>query len=361
MTAISRYPIGRRRFLRGAGALSVAVAGLAVLPGCGASSTTPGVTGKKRSSRLPLVGYLALHPLDRGNLSPGNQPLFGVPFADSFRQGLLDLGYVEGKTIRIEYRFAGDDTRRLEEVAQELARLPVDVLLAADTESLQAASQATHTIPIITRFSGDPVATGLVASLARPGGNVSGPSDLSTEVAAKRLEILAGAVPAMRRVGVFWNPTVLDRRLAWQQTQAAAGALNLQTRSLEIKSFDDFAPAFVAARAAQIDAFAVLIDTAVSSGFANLALFQNTYRLPGAAEGSDWLAHNGFMAYGVDEADLFRRAAGYVDRVLRGANPAELPIDRAAQFSLVFNLQAAQTLGLEIPQAVLAQATDVLK
>jgi putative ABC transport system substrate-binding protein len=348
----------RRDFLRGAGAVALAAAGLSLLPGCRAVAP---VSGSKRSGKTPVIGYLGLHALDRGNVSPASQRLFGVPNADSLRQGLLDLGYVDGKTIRIEYRFAGDDQRRLQESALELVRMKVDVLVADDTLALQAASQATHTLPIVSTFSGDPIATGLVANLARPGGNVTGPSDLSLELAGKRLEILNGAVPGIRNVGVYWNPALPDLQLTFQHTQEAAQSLGVQLTSLEVRAFDDFATAFEAARASRIDAFVLLTDSVINSGGANLALFQNAYRLPGASDGPGWLASGGFMSYGIDSDDLFRRVAGYVDRILKGARPAELPIDRAARFALVFNQRIAAALGITIPEPLLVQANDVLR
>jgi putative ABC transport system substrate-binding protein len=281
---------------------------------------------------------------------------------DAFRQQLRQLGYVEGQNLVIEYRWAADRDDQLPRLAADLVQLKVDVIVVeGHTPAIQAAKQATSTIPIVMAVSGDPVNTGLVESLARPGGNVTGLSLLTPDLAPKRLELLKEAVPTLARVAVLWNAANPVKVLDWHETQAAASALGLQLQSLAVRGPTDFDGAFAATTRDRADALVVLPDGLINSHRKQIVDFAMTSRLPGMYPYREFVAAGGLMSYAPSYVDLFRRAAVYVDRILQGAKPADLPVEQPIKFELVLNLKTAQALGITIPPMLLFQADEVIR
>jgi len=296
--------------------------------------------------KVPRIGYLA-------STSPSGTD-------DAFRHGLRELGYVEGSSIVVEYRYADGKIDRLPELAAELVRLKVDILVAAGgTPAASAAKRATTTIPIVITNIGDPLAVGLVASLARPGGNVTGLSLLGPDAAGKRLELLKEVVPASSRAAVLWNPANPSHPLHLEQTRAAARALGVQVQSLEARSPEDFETVFNTARGA--GGILALGDPVYRLHRVAIADLAGKNRLPAIYEFSQFVESGGLMCYGASLDDLYRRAAVYVDKILKGTKPADLPVQQPTKFELVINLKAAKQIGLTIPQSVLYRADKVIK
>jgi putative tryptophan/tyrosine transport system substrate-binding protein len=296
-----------------------------------------------------------------GYLGPGAGSTLPAAL-DAFRQQLRQLGYVEGQNVALEYRWAADRDDQLPSLAADLVRLKVDVIVVeGHTPAIQAAKQATRTIPIVMGVSGDPVKTGLVESLARPGGNVTGLSLLTPDLAPKRLELLKEAVPTLARVAVLWNATNPVKVLDWHETQAAASALGLQLHSLEVRGPPDFAGAFDAAPRDRADALVVLPDGLINSHRKQIVDFATARRLPGMYPYREFVDAGGLMSYAPSYVDLFRRAAVYVDRILKGTKPADLPVEQPTKFELVLNMKTAQALGLALPPSILFQADEVIK
>ena len=282
---------------------------------------------------------------------------------DAFRQELRRLGWIEGKNFTIEYRFAEHKNARMPELAADLVRLRVDLMVVTDTPSASAAKQATTTIPIVMANSGDPVGVGLVASLARPGGNITGNSSLGTELITKRLEILKDAVHKLSRVGLLRPPgTSVINDLQLKELRAAALALKLKLE--EIKTQADakgLESAFQTAKQKQVSA----IMTTGARGFfterKRIVELAVKHRLPAIYPQKEFVEAGGLVSYGTDSTDLFRRAAVYVDKILKGAKPADLPVQQATKFDFVINLKAAKQIGLTVPPEVLARANRVIK
>jgi putative ABC transport system substrate-binding protein len=267
---------------------------------------------------------------------------------------------VEGQTIHLAWRYAEGQVERLPALAAELARLPVDVLVAAGgTPVALAAQRATTTIPIVMTNVGDPVETGLVASLARPGGNITGLSSMSPDITGKRLELLKTVVPALSRVAVLWQPANPSAALQFQELQAAARALHLQVQALEVRGPDEFDHAFSAARGA--GAVVVVGDSVFTQHRRRITALAQRSRLPAMYVFREFVEAGGLMSYGVNLPDLGRRAAIYVDKILKGAKPADLPVEQPTKFELVINLKTAQALGLTIAPTLLFQADEVIK
>jgi putative tryptophan/tyrosine transport system substrate-binding protein len=278
-----------------------------------------------------------------------------------FREGLRELGHVETKNILIEYRFAEGKLERLPELAAELVRLNVNIIVTAGNEAVQSAKNATHTIPIVMAFSGDPVGAGFVASLARPGGNITGLSRINIELTAKRLELLNETVPRATRIAVLFNPEGRVPVLALKEAQAAAQKLGLQIQALEMQAPQDIENAFRSA--ARERAGAVMTLPGGFTGFyrtriVNLAAKS---RLPAMYNNLRFVEDGGLMSYASDQREEFRRAALYVDKILKGAKPADLPVEQPTKFDLVINLKTAKQIGLSIPPNVLARADRVIK
>jgi putative ABC transport system substrate-binding protein len=298
--------------------------------------------------KIPRVGYL----------SPAELTLRD----EAFRQRLHDLGYVEGKNIVVEYRFAEGKFDRLPAFAQELVRLEVDVLVSIVTQASLAAKHATSTIPIVIVAVSDPLGTGLIASLARPGGNVTGTSAMSADVVGKSLEMLKEAVPALSRVAVVWNPdNAIFQAQMLRETQLAAGRVGIELRTFAVRGPNEFEPAIAGATSAQAGALLVLTDPAYLPHAARIAELANKSRLPAMYGNREYAVAGGLMAYGTNFAALFRRAADYVDKILKGAKPADLPVEQPTMFEFVINLSTAKALGLDIPSTLLARADEVIE
>jgi putative ABC transport system substrate-binding protein len=328
----------RRRFLQA----GLALASLGLLSGC---ATLP--IGPQRQARLPRVGYLA------GDV--------GREEAEAFRQGLEEHGYVEGRTVTVEWRGSEGRADRLAALAAELVRLPVDVLVASGTAFIRALKDATDTIPIVMAMSPDPVEQGFVASLARPGGNVTGLSSAGRDLLPKRLQLLKEAVPGLARVGVLRNPDTPDRAYEIEEVKEAARALGLELRSLEVREPGALEAAFERASAERVDGLFVLDSPVLGNSAARIGELARRHRLPMSSAQRNLVAPGGLMTYGANRPAMYRRAAGYVDRILKGADPAEMPVERPTTFDLVLNLKTAQELGLTIPPSVLQQATELIQ
>jgi putative ABC transport system substrate-binding protein len=329
--------LSRRRFVQGAG-----LAGLGLLAGCG---------------RLPWQGQaptpVKVHRL--GWLVADAEP------NENLRQALGELGYVEGQNLVFEFRSAEGHDERLPALAAELVRLPVELLLASGTPAIQAAQQATQRIPIVMATAGDPVATGLVTSLARPGGNITGVTTVTQQLTGKRLELLREAQPTLARVGVLWWVGNAGNALGWREAQEAAGALGLAVLSLELRGPEDFDTAFATATREHADALLVVNSQLVSANRQRIVDFAARSGLLSMYANRGFVQDGGLMAYGANQLSLRRRAASQVDRILKGAEPADLPVEQPTTFDFVINLRTAQSLGLTIPPHVLLQATEVIQ
>jgi putative tryptophan/tyrosine transport system substrate-binding protein len=282
---------------------------------------------------------------------------------EAFRQELRKLGWIDGKNITIEYRFAEQKNERLPELAAELVRLKVALIVATGTASALPAKKATTTIPIVMTFAGDPVGAGLIASLARPGGNVTGLASLSPELNSKRLEILNDAVPKLSRVGFLRAPAAgIGRDLQLKEIRAAAQALKLTLEEIDTQpDAKGLESAFQTAKQKQVGA---IMMQSTRSFFAERKLiveFAGKYRLPAIYPAKEYFDEGGLMFYGADYDDLYRRAAVYVDKILKGAKPGDLPVQQATKFEFVINLKAAKQIGLTIPVRVLERANQVIK
>ena len=301
-------------------------------------------------AKVPRIGFL-------GSGSPSTHG----PFVVAFRQGLRDLGYVEGQNVVIELRWAEGRLERLPDLAAELVGLKVDLILTHATPGVLAAKQATTTIPIVMAAAGDPVGSGFVASLARPGGNITGLSLLTTELAGKRLQLLREVAPRASRVAVLWNAANPVGPLVVRETEAAARTLGVQLQSLEVRGPDDFESAFAAATRGRAGALITVEDPLTLTHRARIVDFAAKSRLPAMYPNREYVDAGGLMSYGTNFADLFRHAATYVDKILKGAKPADLPVEQPTRFELVINLKTAKALGLAFPQSILLRAPEVIQ
>ena len=279
---------------------------------------------------------------------------------DALRAGLHDHGYIEGKNIAIEIRSADGNYDRLPELAAELTRLKVDVIVAVGTKAVLAAMHATTTIPIVDPVMSDPVALGLSNSLARPGGNVTGSASFGPEAYAKRLQFLKEAVPGITRVGVLVNPANTASAMQVEAVRAAAKALNLQLQVLELKAASEFESGFAAMARGRIEGIMVATDTLFRANYNEIADLAGKQKLPSTGT-KEFAAAGGLFGYGVDDAVMYRHAAYFVDRILKGAKPGDLPIEQATKLILVVNLKTAKELGITIPQSVLQRADEVIE
>jgi len=295
-----------------------------------------------------------------GILSPGGQS-GGMGVVDNFKQGMTDLGHVEGQQYTVVVRSAEGNLERLPDLAAEVVRLSPDVIVAVATPAIAAAKTATGTIPIVMVGSVSPVEAGFVASLDRPGGNVTGLTTSSRELDRKRLELLKETVTGLARVGVLWNPDVADREREFQVAEEAARALGLEVRSLEARDDGALEAAFERAAAERVDGLFLIDNYVLTANAPRIVEFARRHRLPTNSALRVQVAAGGLLAYGADRDAMYRRTAGYVDRILKGASPAEMPVERAERFELVINLGTARELGLTIPPSVLQQATEVIQ
>ena len=300
--------------------------------------------------KIPRIGYL----------SP-NSPATNPARIEAFRQGLHELGYVEGKNIFIEYRYAEGKLDRLPALAAELARLKVDVIVTTSPSPTRAAKEATVTIPIVMTQDTDPVGNGFVARLARPGGNITGLSTLAPELSGKRLELLKEIIPKLSRVAVFGTSTMPGHAQSLREIELAAGAFKVQVQHLDVLGPTDIEIAFRAASKERSDAVLTLNSPILNSHRPQLAELAVRNRLPAMYARRESVEDGGLVFYGVSLLDLDRRAATYVDKILKGAKPADLPVEQPTKFELVINLKTANQIGVKIPESVLFRADKVIK
>jgi putative ABC transport system substrate-binding protein len=298
-------------------------------------------------AKVPKIGWLA----------SGSPPSETNRQQSPFLQGLRELGWVEGQNLVIEYRWAQGNQERVPELAAELVQLRVDVIVAGDSRVIAAAKHATNTIPIVMTISADPVRVGLIESLARPGGNVTGLTVLAPELVGKRLELLKEAVPGMSRVAVLGESVQYE----WSALAEATQAFGLQLHALRVDSPDEFAPAFAAAMREHANALLVLLSPLTNRSMHRIVDFAAQNRLPAMYGLKEYVKVGGLMAYGWSIPALYRRAAAYVDKILKGVQPADLPVERPMTFELVINLKTAEALGLTIPPLLLYQAAEVIR
>ena len=300
----------------------------------------------EQPAKVPRIGYLA-------STSPS-------PVHDAFRQGLRELGYIEGQNTVVEYRWAEGKLERFPDLAAELVRLKVDVIVASTTAPALAAKNATTTIPIVIVYVADPVGRGLVASLARPGGNITGLSWGGIELSGKQLELLKEAVPKLSRVAVLTNPAGEFHRAVLREAEAAAGALAVQLQPFEVRDPTDFDSAFAAMTRARAGALLVPGDPMFFIQRTRVAHLAAKSRLPAMYGLREHVEAGGLMSYAPSIRDTHRRAAVYVDKILKGAKPADLPVEQPTKFEMVVNLKTAKALGLTIPQSILIWADQVM-
>ena len=280
---------------------------------------------------------------------------------EAFRQALHDLGYVEGKNLVVEYRYGERKEERFPDLAAELVSLKVDVIVTSSTSGVLAIKKATTTIPIVLAGVSDPVGTGLVASLARPGGNITGLSLLAPELSGKRLELLKEAFPRVSRVAVLWDPDNQANMLSFKETQAVARALKVQLQSLAVQNPSDLEKAFSAITTRRADALIIIRSPLTYNNLRGIVEFAAKNRLPAMYPDREFVDPGGLMTYGPIGEDLFRRAATYVDKILKGTKPADLPVEQPMKFELVINMKTANQTGLTILPNVLARADKVIK
>jgi len=303
----------------------------------------------QQPKKIPRLGLLTIVPPDQS------------ADIDAFRQGLGQLGYLDGKNVRIESRSADGRLDRLPSLAAELVDLKVDVIVALNPPSARAAKIATKTIPIVMRSSDDPVRTGLIVSLARPGGNITGLTSISTDLIGKRLELLKEAVPQAHVVAVLRNPSAPDADVRLREAETSSRALGLQLELLDVQTPTDFAGAFKAATRRSANALLTLRNPLIVNNRQRIADLAIKSNLPAIYDDREFIDVGGLMSYGADLADLHRRAAVYVDKILRGAKPSDLPVEQPKKFELVINLKTAKQIGLTIPPNVLARANKVIR
>jgi putative ABC transport system substrate-binding protein len=312
----------------------------------------PLATDAQQAGKVPRIGFL----------SPGSlaEPRMR-PYLEAFRQGLRELGYVEGQNIAIEFRWAEEKYDRLPALAAELARLNLDVIVAMTVPAIKAAKEATRTIPIIMAAVVDPVATGLVANLARPGQNVTGLAMMAPELTGKQLEILKEIVPKLSRVALLWNPANPGNAPQLRAAREAARVLGVRFQFLEARSPSAIDAAFGVMTRERAEGVIVLVDSMLTSHGKHIADLAEKHHLPAVYGLPDLAKTGGLIAYGVDVPALFRRTARYVDKILKGAKPGDLPIEQPTTFELVINLKTAKALGLTIPPSLLLRADKVIE
>jgi len=299
--------------------------------------------------------------IHRIGILSGSSASFFSARVEAFRQRLRQLGYVEGKNIVIEYRYAEGKRGRLPDLVAELVRLKVDVIVTVGVPAAQAAKKASGTIPIVFAGASDPVGTGIVSSLARPGGNITGLSLMVPDLDGKRLELLKEAFPKVARVAFLWQPGGARGNLPLTDMEAAAKALGLKLLSLEVRSLDDFEGAFAQAKKERAQALITTTGERINTQQRQVLDFAAKNRLPAIYHYSEFVEAGGLMSYGPDNTDVWRRAGDFVDKILKGARPADLPVEQATKFELIINLKAAKQIGLTIPPNVLARAAKVIK
>jgi putative tryptophan/tyrosine transport system substrate-binding protein len=333
----SHLRCGRRRFL----SASLTLAGLGLLAGCDGLPRLG-----QQPAKVPRIGYL-------GTDSPGS------PNSEAFLNGLRELGYVEDQNLVIEWRFAEGRDERLPHFAAELLAVPVDLILTAGPSATKAARDASRTLPIVMCFPGDPIGLGLIASLDRPGGNITGLASLTTELNAKRLELFAEALPGLSRLAVLWDANAAPSVRG--PLDVAARALKLRPHPLEVHGPEELEGTIRAAGAAGTEALFLTDSTLFTEHRHRIVELAASGRLPASGAGKPFAEAGALLSYSARVPDMYRRAAVHLDKILKGAKPADLPVERPTTFDLVINLGTAQALGLTIPQAVLQQATELIQ
>jgi ABC-type uncharacterized transport system substrate-binding protein len=289
-------------------------------------------------------------------------PSTPAPNVEAFRQGLRDLGYTEGQNIVIEFRYAEGKRDRVPSLVAELVQLKVDVLISGDDTAIRAAKEATKTIPIVMVINQDPVAAGLVDSLARPGGNITGISRLTRELNGKRLELLTEVVPGMARVGILWDSSSEGSKISFKEYQAAASALKIQLQPLEMRGPDyDLDGAFQSAVKGRASALVTIGGALLNRHRKQIVNCAIKHRLPSMYDSSLWIEPGGLISYSSNDAESYRRAAWIVDKILKGTKPADIPVEQPTKFELVINLKTAKALNVTIPQSVLFRADKVVR
>ena len=315
----------------------------------GAAGAWPLAARAQQAGKLPTIGFLG-----------AVTALAGGQWAAAFVQRLRELGWIENRTVAIEYRWGEGRDERFAEIAAEFIRLKVDVIVTVATPPTIAAKQATSVIPIIFAVAGDPVATGLVASLAQPGGNVTGLSAQASDTASKRLELLREVVPNLRRLAVLANVASPQALVEIREVQAAAGKLGLAVILSEIRRAEDIAPVFDALKG-RADGLYVCADPLMNTNRTRINILAVGARLPTMHSFREYVEAGGLMSYGANVPDLLRRAADFVDKILRGAKPADLPVEQPTKFDLILNLTTAKVLGLTISDSFLLRADEVIE
>jgi putative tryptophan/tyrosine transport system substrate-binding protein len=315
----------------------------------GAAATWPLAARAQQPAKLPTIGFMGIS-------TPSLESQWVAPFV----QRLRELGWIDGRTVAIEYRWAEGRSERAAEIAAELVRLKVDVIATAATPNVVAAQQATSVIPIVFAVAGDPVGTGLVASLARPGGNITGLSIQATDLAGKRLELLREVVPGLSRLAILVNVSNRLAMLEMGEVQAAARTLGLKVANSEFRRAEDIAPAFESLKG-RADALYICNDILAVTNRNRINILAAGARLPTMTGIRELVEAGALLSYGANLPDLFRRAADYVDKILRGAKPDDLPIQQPTKFEFVINLNTAKAIGLEVPSTLLARADEVIE
>jgi putative tryptophan/tyrosine transport system substrate-binding protein len=316
----------------------------------GAAAAWPFSARAQQPTKIPRIGLLS-------TFSPSET----MPWHQALREGLSQLGWVEGENITVEYRYAESRFDRLPALASDLIRLNVDLIVADTMSPAFAARNATLAIPIVIASGSDLVASGLAESLARPGGNITGLDQIAPELGGKRLELLKETVPKLSRVVVLWNPQNQTSTRNWNDLQSPARQLGLSLHSLEVSNAGDLDKAFEVVTTARADALAMLPDPVFVANLKRVADFATKHRLPSIFHLREFADAGGLITYGPDRSDLFRRAAAYIDKVLKDAKPADLPIQLPTKFELVINLKTAKAIGLELPPMLIARADEVIE
>ena len=307
----------------------------------------------QQPQRIARVGWLSLATPTAPELN-----------YDVFRQGMRDIGYIEGKSLVLEPRYTGGKNELLPELIADLERAGVDVIVAGPFAALRVAKQTTSRIPIIMTPSADPVVAGIVQSLSRPGGNVTGITEMAPQLTPKRLEMLKQIVPTLSRVAILWQPGTLSEEAFKQmlnETQATARSLGVQLQVVEAQEVADFDAAFSAMVKERAEALIVLVNPMFNVQRTHIIERAEKHRLPAIYEWKEFVRSGGLISYGADVQDIYRRAAGFVDKIIKGAKPADLPVEEPIRFDVSVNLKTAKALGLTIPQAILSQAIEALE
>ena len=312
----------------------------------GVAAAWPLAARAQVQTKVPRIGFLGLAPEFSG--------------VEALRAGLRELGYVEGSNIIIEWRWA-ENVQQLPTLAAELVARHVDVIVAPSSTFVEVARRATATIPIVFAVHADPVGIGHVASLAQPGGNITGMSMLLTELAAKGLEVITVSLPQVRRIGVLWNPTTPSHPRALKAIEAAAEKLSIELRLVPAQSLEDFDGAFSTMTREGVGGLLAVASPLVVAQATPLAEFALKHRLPGMFPFKENVQAGGLLSYGADRDDLYRRTAAYVDKILKGVKPSDLPVEQASKYELVINLKTAKALGIELPPQLLARADEVIE